>query len=90
MEPISVVWIDSSGNGSWVYGEEIGSLDPCMCISVGFLVKKTKKKIVIVQSLGETDGVNATIAIPVSTIICKGKVKLPKCVLKKIEKFHKI
>ena len=90
MEPISVVWIDSSTRSSWVYGEEIGNLDPCMCVTVGFLVKKTKKKIVLVQSLGEADGANATIAIPISTVVCQGKVKLPKCVLKKIEKFHKI
>lgn len=55
VHPVSVRWIDSTMNGHWHAASAVGAaLDPTATIaSVGYLLEKTRKHIVLAQSLSE-------------------------------------
>lgn len=89
MQPIAVVWEDITGDGSWIALEDAAQLNPVVCVSVGYLVKKTKKKLVLAQTSGEHSAVNGRLSIPIGAIVAQGRVKLPPCATKRLRKFHK-
>lgn len=86
MHLVFVVWEDIIGNGSWGALEDAPSLSPVVCLSTGFLVSKTKRKIVITQTLGEHKGVSGLLAIPTGAILSQGRVKLPLGAAKRLQK----
>jgi len=67
-EIVFVEWIDSKGiTNQWEYLDEIEPMKPDKCLSVGFLLEKTKEYITIAQSLGQTQVIGRT-AIPCCSI----------------------
>ena len=55
VKPIIIGWLDSKGvTTEWEYKEDIEPLLPCQCLSIGFLVERTKKYTTIIQSTSET------------------------------------
>lgn len=51
MEIIEIKWIDSKGiSNYWEYKEDLESLRPAYCVSVGYLVERNWEYITIAQS----------------------------------------
>jgi len=78
-QPIEVYWVDSHCINGWRNGRHAEkTINDALCCTVGMLIKKTKKRITIVQSIsltknGDVDNVAETITIPM-------------CVVKRIKK----
>ena len=72
-EIVFVEWLDSKGvTHEWEYLEEIESMKPDKCLSVGFLLEKTKEYLTIAQSVGQTQVI--------------GRTTIPCCSIKRIKK----
>jgi len=68
---IFLEWLDSKGiTNQWEYFDEIESLKPSRCFSVGFLIEETDQYKTIAQSL------NASQVI--------GRMTIPRCAIQKI------
>ncbi len=53
--PVMKGWLDSKGViNEWEYKEELEPLLPCQCLSIGFVVERTKEYTTIAQSVSET------------------------------------
>ncbi len=51
---IAIGWRDSKGViNEWEFKEELEPLLPCQCLSLGFLLERTKEYTTIVQSISE-------------------------------------
>ena len=50
MKMVLVKWVDSTSIQGW---EEGDNMELCRCESVGFLIKKTKDKVILAQSLND-------------------------------------
>jgi hypothetical protein len=48
---VAVIWNDAESNSSWCSIEEIDKVVAPECITVGFLVKKTKKVVVVLSTI---------------------------------------
>lgn len=69
---VLIEWLDSKGiTNQWEYVDDIESLKPCQCHSVGFLIEETKEYITIAQSINE------------SQIL--GRTAIPQCSIKNIK-----
>lgn len=70
-----VKWDDAHmGEPGWKDPKE--DHDVCWAESVGFLVKKTKRKIVLCQTVGEQPGIAALIAIPTGCVVVVRRLSL--------------
>ena len=68
---IFLEWLDSKGiTNQWEYFDEIESMKPSRCFSVGFLIEETDQYKTIAQSL------NASQVI--------GRMTIPRCAIQKI------
>lgn len=72
MHPVIVDWIDSVGASGWHRPEH----SDMNCCSVGSLISKTKKSILLSQSKDSRDMVNNVIEIPIAAILRIRKLKL--------------
>jgi hypothetical protein len=72
---VAVAWDDAKAIDGW--GEEDDTLEPCIVLSVGFLVKKTPKYIVLAQDIAPDGTVCGRGQIP------RGMVKRIKVLKKK-------
>lgn len=55
VKPMIIGWLDSKGvTTGWEHKEDIEPLLPCQCLSIGFLVERTKEYTTIIQSTSET------------------------------------
>ena len=55
MKIVKINWLDSGSKyRNWEFKDD-WSLEPLECMSVGFLVEKTAKKVVIAQSDGQDE-----------------------------------
>lgn len=76
--PEKVVWIDSCGSSGavWSYEDNLAdSLKPTEVTSVGYIVKETKKRILIVgHRARNTEQVSGAMAIPTCAIISRVKL----------------
>ena len=61
---VEVSWYDANGRGGWADRQDYESHGPAKIISVGYLLKRTKKFITLVGSQGEGDDVNQAMSIP--------------------------
>ncbi len=54
-KPVMIGWLDSKGVISeWEFKEDLEPLLPCRCLSIGFVVERTKEYTTIAQSVSET------------------------------------
>lgn len=52
--PVMIGWLDSKGViNEWEFREELEPLLPCQCLSIGFVVERTKEYTTIAQSVSE-------------------------------------
>lgn len=71
-EVIEVHWYDANARSSWASREEYMSHDIAPVVSVGYLLKDTKKSVTLVSSMGvDWDDCNGAISIPQSWIVKK-------------------
>jgi len=63
--PIVVIrWKDAMARTGWDSREAHSEGMPSGCISVGFLLAKNKKEVVIAQTLSDMDGADNSLCIP--------------------------
>lgn len=53
---VEVEWIDSVASGGWRKIEDYETREPTNCVSVGYLVSKTRERIVLLQNLNPENG----------------------------------
>ena len=67
---IKVTWEDSRNPAAgWRFLKGLETPGICLCVTVGYLVKKTKKKLVLAQSLTRDNQVNGLTTIPRRCVI---------------------
>ncbi len=49
---VMLVWVDPTVRGGWKTPEEAEKAAVCECISVGFLIRRTRDQVTIANSLG--------------------------------------
>ena len=64
---VLIEWLDSKGMARWEYLDEIESMGPCVCYSVGFLIEDNDEYKTIALGLGETQVLGRT-TIPACSI----------------------
>ena len=73
--PVLIEWLDSKGIiNTWEYLEEIESLCPQKCVSVGFLLEDKKGYKTILQSYGGNQILGRT-TIPACSIVKMRKLR---------------
>ena len=66
--PVLIVWHDAHAEHSWTTLDELDS-DPYVVETIGFLLPNAKKDhVVIAQSIGSDDGLDAVLQIPVGMV----------------------
>lgn len=77
--PEKIVWVDSCGSSGAVWSYEdnlVDSLKPVEVTSVGYIVKETKKRILIVGHRAlKTEQVSGAMVIPTCAIISRVKLR---------------
>ncbi len=69
MQVVQVQWVDSASEDGWQSKSHVKHASKlCYCESVGFLLRKNKGDITLVQSTGSFDNVAASISIPMSCV----------------------
>lgn len=69
MTPVCIQWVDSKSiSNRWEYVNDLPSIKPSNCISVGFLLKDKKKYKTLAQSCG-SQTVMGTMTIPTCCIL---------------------
>ncbi|HEY4712135.1 MAG TPA: hypothetical protein VIH69_05620 [Dehalococcoidia bacterium] len=66
-EIVLIEWVDSKGMERWEYLDEIESLPPCVCYSVGFIIDDATDYKTIALGLTETQVLGRT-TIPIGCI----------------------
>ena len=65
---VEVIWDDATEIKGWREEHEDEELKPCLILSVGFLVKKTKTHIVLAQDLSHDRMRNGRSQIPMGMV----------------------
>jgi hypothetical protein len=77
-EVVLIEWVDSKGMGTWELLEDIKSMPPCVCYSVGFIIEDTKEYKTIALGLSETQVLYRT-TIPQGCIKNVTKLSTSSC-----------
>lgn len=67
---VEVEWLDSASREGWTSattGEVI--IDPIKCYTVGYLIHKDRSKVVLIQSLSDSNFVDQILVIPRGMIV---------------------
>lgn len=71
---VLVEWVDSMGGQGWCDKEDVADLEPCTCLTVGFLLREEPTHITLVQS--QTGGmVDNYITIPKRSITARANLE---------------
>lgn len=65
---VEVLWIDSCVLRGWKPQSEVDDLEPLLCASAGYLIRYTKKELVIAQSQSDCGDRGDCIVIPRSCV----------------------
>lgn len=68
MDIAKIEWIDSCHFSGWRQEHEYRDTQISRCVSVGFLIRKTKTEIVFAQSYSDTGNYAEITAIPIQAI----------------------
>lgn len=67
-----IIWVDSHGiTGGWEFWEDLESMLPCECKSVGYVIDETKEYVTLAQSISDSQVL--------------GRMTIPRCSIKKIK-----
>jgi hypothetical protein len=75
---VLIEWVDSKGMERWEYLDEIESMPPCTCYSVGFLVEDKKDYKTIALGLSATQVLGRT-TIPSGCIKSMKELVISSC-----------
>ena len=68
MKLVQIDWVDSkSGPNAWEYRDDLPSLPPVLCTTVGYLLEDSRKYKTVAQSLSDSQ-VHGRITIPTACI----------------------
>lgn len=75
MRLVEVKWVDSALNIGWKseYSKETSI---SQCKTVGYLIKKNKKQLVIAMNINDSGGYSEAMAIPIGCVKSIKKVKI--------------
>ena len=65
---VQVTWLDPAGKSGWTDLEGLAEAKPVTCTTVGWLITDTPDNIVVVASLGASDGADST-TIPRACVV---------------------
>jgi hypothetical protein len=66
--PVLIIWHDAHAEHSWTTLDELDS-DPYVVETIGFLLPDAKRgHVVVAQSIGSDDGLDAVLQIPVGMV----------------------
>lgn len=68
LRAVRVEWVDSASTGRWRHRKEAERFDVVACTTVGFVVSRNSKRIVLAQSVSEDDDVCDTMTIPAGCV----------------------
>ena len=78
VRPVKVVWVDSLCAGGWVSDEAARLAQPSTITSVGFLLERDRKRVVIAQSVPDEVGeVGDVLAIPAAAVQSLQPLEMP-------------
>jgi len=69
---VEIVWDDASADCSWLIVDQHKEIERELCLTVGFLAKEDKKRVLIAGTLSQDDDdihINNTISIPKGMIV---------------------
>jgi hypothetical protein len=69
MKLVAIEWIDSCHLPGWVGKEEAEEAGISECTSVGLIIRKDKKEVVIAQSYSDTGNYAEITSIPVCSVV---------------------
>jgi len=62
---VAVDWLDAQRHMDWTDQADAEALEPPLCTTVGFIVKRTRKKLVLAATIGHGDSdIGEIIVIP--------------------------
>ena len=64
MKLVKIVWVDSATIDGWVSVDFAESFDPSECVTVGWVVKKTREYITVTSSRSDTVNYSQLMTIP--------------------------
>lgn len=65
---VEVEWVDSAARGHWDSIEEYRKHDIVTCRTAGYLLKKNKRAVTIIQSQHAESGLSDAMAIPMRAV----------------------
>ena len=68
LKKIEITWIDSTWIGGWSNGDRCKKYGVSNCRSVGYLVRKDKKEILIGQSYDDNGNIGNITVVPISQV----------------------
>jgi len=77
-ETILIEWVDSKGMERWEYLDEIETMPPCICYSVGFIIENTPDYKTIALGLSDTQ-VLGRMTVPSGCIRSIRKMAISSC-----------
>lgn len=69
MKPVIVEWEDAAAKHGWHCLEDDDLTEAIRCVTIGFLVEKTRRYVKITTGAGEAGHVDSTSVIPRSCVI---------------------
>lgn len=78
--PVVVEWIDSAhiSPGDWVDAGDARSVTPCGVVTAGWLIARTKHRVVLAQSIGEGGDLTGVFVIPACNVRAIRKLRRPR------------
>lgn len=65
---VSVIWEDASHNNTWHTIEDAMNMKPYIVTTLGHLLKRDKKCVVVTQSISDRNTISDTMRVPVGMI----------------------
>jgi hypothetical protein len=69
MKPRRITWLDSRGGGHWITRKRARRDRPVVVESVGWIVKKRKRSIVVASTIADDDNQLSPVTIPRGCIV---------------------
>ena len=65
---VEVVWVDACSDDGWTDSEDIKAGSDYIAVSVGFLLLRDKRRVILTQSLGQNDKCGGYLQIPAGCV----------------------
>ena len=65
---VEIEWLDTASNPAWRPTKRVGRATPTVCVTLGYIVRQTKRKTVLAHSLGDHAKIADSTVIPTKAI----------------------